>query len=466
MKHAAEHAADAGDKKKKRKNKELKLERDDDDISLFLVADKVEIEALVEQELAKWDISDEWKQRLVAKNGILARRVGSKLFRGTVNLVILFNVIVIAIQGEHSVARAHDGMKPSAIFLLVDTIFCGIFFTEILLRILAERIVFFIGPESKSNIMDMAFVICDVVNQLFMFVMQGVDISYVGSLRTGMKMIRLARAARALRMFRIVRSSTRCRLLIEETVSSMSLGFWLCLALWVVLTFFGIFFMQAAADSLLDEDKYSDRLREDLIRDFGSSPEAVFTLFKVSTGGMHWNAMFNTLLQVDSVYGIVFIAFVIFTLLLFLNVVTGVFIDSALKRSKMHEVENKSDEADTIKDMLRKAELENTDGLVSKEEFLAFLATPYGKEQLTMLGLENAEALGIYELLDKNGCHKLDIDELASGCSRFTQPMRCADHIALLLAVRKMTKEQRVFADYVVNRFSDMIQMVELTMNA
>jgi hypothetical protein len=163
--------------------------------------------------------------------------------------------------------------------------------------------------------------------------------------------------------------------------------------------------------------------------------------------------------KVDIVYAVVFIAFVIFIAFLFLNVVTSVFVDSALQRSRQHEVEHKGEDADQIRNLLNMVKIENLEGFVSKKDFVQFLSTPFGKEQLMMLGLESAEALGIYELLDKDEKKQINIEELASGCARFTQPVRAADNVALLLAIRKLTKEQRIFADYVQQRFFALTDM-------
>jgi len=316
--------------------------------------------------------------------------------------------------------------------------------------------------------MDASFVALDVVNQIFLLALQGVDISFVSSFRTGVKMIRLARTARALRMFKIIRNSTRARLLFEETVASVSLGFWLCCVLFVALSFFGIFFMQAAVDVLLgkSEASYSDSLQNQVLATFGSSPEAIFSLFAVAAGGMPWSLTFKTLMAVDAFYGIMFVVFVFFVIILFLNVVIGVFVDSAVRRSKKHEVENKYDEAKRFRNLLSQAELDSADGAVSKAEFLQFLNTPFGNEQLMSLGLEIAEALGVYELLDKEGKHIVNIDDLASACARFTQPSRSADNVSLLLALKKITKEQRQIARFVQNRFNAMVTIFESSMKS
>jgi len=436
--------------------KKLELERSDDDTSLFLTAEKVELQALVEQAMTRWRIGESWQKRLIPGDGPLQALIRSRLFTGTVNFAIFINVAFIAWQAEDAVAKAKEGDKPWMVFTLFDLGFCGFFFLEIVLRLLGDRIVFFLGPDFRWNLMDLSFVAMDGVNQIFLFIIEGVDLSYISSFRAAIKMIRLARAARALRMFRIVRNSLRARLLLEETVASASLGFWLLMVLGVVLIFFGLFFMQASADVLLDQNDigYSESLENKLLKHFGSSQDSIFSLFELASGGQSWSATYLYLVEVDPVYGVVFILFVFFTLLLFLNVVTGVFVNSAVQRSRKHEVENKTDEAENIRSLLRKAELENADGLVSKEEFLKFLTSPYGKGQLMSLGLENAEALGIYELLDKENNKQVNIDELASGCARFTQPVRSADNVSILLAIKKITKEQRILASFVQESFA------------
>jgi len=451
-----------------RKSKKLKLERDDDDTTLFLVAEKGELQDLVDQEMKtlayRFKLSEEFMERLIPTDGKITKLVHSRPFGITVNVMIFINVLVIAVEAENAISRAREGLEPSLIFLFSDLAFCCFFTTEIVLRISGDRILFFIGADSKWNIMDASFVGMDIMNQVFLLALQGVDISFMSSFRTGVKMIRLCRTARALRMFRIVRNSTRARLLFEETIACASMGFWLICVLSVALVFFGLFFMQASADVLLGED-YSHELQNRVLSIFATGPEAVFSLFELAAGGEPWSATFKTLMEVDSMYGILFVLFVFFIMILFMNVVTGVFVDSALKRAKRHEVENKYDEAEMFKCMLKKAELMNVDSLVSKTEFLEFLKTPYGTDQLTALGLETAEALGIYELLDKDGKHNVNIDVLAGGCARFTQPVRSADSVAMHLAMKKITKEQRMFAKFVQERFNAMVTMMEFLMN-
>jgi len=313
--------------------------------------------------------------------------------------------------------------------------------------------------------MDFVFVALDIINQLFTLVFSGIDLSYVSSFRTGIKMVRLVRTARALRMVRVVRESTRARLLLEETIASATLGMALIMILLVVLTFFGLFFMQASADLLLSVAEGSDTNSTDasgeVLETFGSSTESVFSLFALASGGRSWLAIFHSLMEVDIIYGFVFFMFVFFTLVLFLNVVTAVFVDSAIHRSAKNEVENKAVEAEQTKDMLQEADLADKDGNISKEQFLNYLAAPYGKMQLQALGLENAEALGIFDLLDNAGKHTVHISELASGCARFTQPSRSADTISMLLLLRKIVKDQRIAVRSLHERIDALTEALE-----
>jgi hypothetical protein len=321
-----------------RKSKKLKLERDDFDTSLYVVSDKVEMGALVEQEMAKLNLGDDWKELLSPpENGQIVAVVRHRAFTTTVSIMILLNVICVAIESEVAVNNAREGEGSGMIFIFVDVFFCLFFMCEIGLRLFGERIIFFIGPEKMWNWMDFIFVALDIMNQLFTLVFSGIDLSYVSSFRTGIKMVRLVRTARALRMVRVVRESTRARLLLEETIASATLGMALIMILLVVLTFFGLFFMQASADLLLSiaegSDTNSTDVSGEVLETFGSSTESVFSLFALASGGRSWLAIFHSLMEVDIIYGLVFFMFVFFTLVLFLNVVTAVFVDSAIHRS-------------------------------------------------------------------------------------------------------------------------------------
>lgn len=443
----------------KRKSKKLNLDRDDYDVSLFLVSDKVEVDQLVEQAMARLNLSEEWQQRLSPSDGRLRDFIRSPMFNAIVNVAIVANVLAVAIEGEHAVSQAREGKESSVLFAMIDGVFCMFFLAEIILRLLGDRIVFFVGPDWKWNCVDLSFVIVDLVNQMFMFVLSGSDMGYVSTFRTGAKMIRLVRAARTLRMFRVVRASTRARLLLEESVASVSLGFWLCTVLMVLFTFLGLFLMQASADVLLHGDG-SASLESQILKNFGSSPQAIFSLFAVISGGTPWANVFEDLFQVDAVYGFVFLFFVFFVIIMFLNVINSVFVDSAFRRSKQNQVENKSAEADKTRSLLEQAELDDLNGFVSKHQFLNFLSSPYGRDQLMSLGLESAEALGIFDLLDKGGKQRVHIGDLASGCARFTHPPRSVDSVSVLLCIGKVREQQKTFAKFVQDRFDQLEKVI------
>merc|ERR1712054_335428 len=70
------------------RGKKLKLERDDDDTSLYLVADKVDMEAKVEQEIAKLTqllkLTDEWRERVAPRESLIKKVVNHRAFASVV----------------------------------------------------------------------------------------------------------------------------------------------------------------------------------------------------------------------------------------------------------------------------------------------------------------------------------------------------------------------------------------------
>jgi len=139
------------DKNKKlaglRKSTKLKIFRDDFDTSLFVIADKVETDSLVEQELAKLNFSEEWMDKLVPKEGKVFALIKTKAFNGTVTFMIILNVLFVGIESEVALVNAREGEGSGVVFLIVDMLFCCFFVTEIVLRLLGDRIVFIVGPD-------------------------------------------------------------------------------------------------------------------------------------------------------------------------------------------------------------------------------------------------------------------------------------------------------------------------------
>lgn len=74
--------------------------------------------------------------------------------------------------------------------------------------------------------------------------------------------------------------------------------------------------------------------QEMLVQYYGSVQLAMLTLFKGSTGGEDWTIYYETISVTGEFYSMIFILFIIFIEIALLNVLTGIFVESAMKHAQ------------------------------------------------------------------------------------------------------------------------------------
>lgn len=170
-----------------------------------------------------------------------------------------------------------------------------------------------------------------------------------------------------------------------------------------------------------------------LFQSFGSLLESISTLYKSITGGFDWQDVSNPLATyVDPFVGVVFSIYTAFALLVMLNLVTGVFVESALKFAS-------SDKADlTIKAYQIFASSEtDVPGNISWEDFEAALEGDRMEEFFEALDINKARASDLFRLLDTTGDGAVSIEELVAGGLMLQAPAKAIDIAMLAKSVRE-----------------------------
>merc|ERR1711972_189305 len=126
-------------------------------------------------------------------------------------------------------------------------------------------------------------------------------------------------------------------------------------------------FMLATIDVLRDEAG-SEGTRKDLKYWFGSLPAAILSLFKSMSGGLEWEKVGDALMSISLFYGILFAVFVGFVLFGVMNVVVGVFVESARATAKKVEIEEKLAYVEDVKRVLFDMD-KHKQGSISKAVF-------------------------------------------------------------------------------------------------
>eukprot|EP00747_Dinoflagellata_sp_TGD_P112002 gnl/TRDRNA2_/TRDRNA2_171351_c0_seq2.p1 gnl/TRDRNA2_/TRDRNA2_171351_c0~~gnl/TRDRNA2_/TRDRNA2_171351_c0_seq2.p1 ORF type:complete len:170 (-),score=28.92 gnl/TRDRNA2_/TRDRNA2_171351_c0_seq2:378-887(-) len=131
--------------------------------------------------------------------------------------------------------------------------------------------------------------------------------------------------------------------------------------------------------------------------------------------------------------GVLFVCYIAFSIFALMNVVTGVFVESALQHAHR---DRDTYMAHTVSELFHKVDIEQS-GVMSWDEFERALQLSemqsYFKE--INIGLEGAR--GLFSLLDIDGSGLVDLDELVHGFFRLRGPAKSLDLVTLMQENRK-----------------------------
>lgn len=406
------------------------------------LAEKPAIKKMVAERVGQWHLPERWKRVLARTDGPFSKLVKRPSFFAVTNLLILSNVIFIAVEAQHRVHQARDGSPPMADFELADTIFTVAFSVELALRLIAERAAFFLAPDWRWNVMDLLFVSTDLMNEVLTIIAQqggGGFVSTAATIQSSARTLRLVRAARAFRALRLLAQLPRVKQMVQELVRSLVPVVWMLTLLAVLLLFFSLIFMQAAADGL--QSGVGEAASRELWSRFDSLEQASLSLFKVFTGGLEWEPLHASLAEVSTFYGIGFVMFIIVVVLAFLNIVSATFVASALTTKMIKDTEDAQAACAEVKRLIHDFGITQESGMVNLEDLLDLLDVPSVKYYLASVNLDGSSVRAIFDLLDAEGHKSVRVADLAQGCAKFARAVRGSDFVSVLLASRLLSTQ-------------------------
>lgn len=263
----------------------------------------------------------------------LAIFLRSEHFERVVSLIILLNLIFITYSTDYAVQHPHD--QTNEFIRFVETVFQVLYMCELTLKLLVHQKWFFIGQEWVWNWLDIILVVTavyDLIVSLTNINLESQSADQNNFNLTFLRVLRLARFSKVIRVFRVVRFVDELHVLGAIIASSLKPLFWCASMLVVFYYIFGIIFVYAATGYFADPDQDKSR-QADVEKHWGSVAQAMLSLFKASTGGEDWGLVSESLQDVGNFYFILFLFFISFIILALMNILTGIFVDRAMKAS-------------------------------------------------------------------------------------------------------------------------------------
>ncbi|CAE7933400.1 Scn11a [Symbiodinium necroappetens] len=286
------------------------------------------------------------------------RIVTHTMFTNCVMGLILVNLILLGVEVDVATRLGQDDI-PS-VYGILNTLIVCVFLVEFFLKFFAFGCSgFFCGRDAFWNNLDFVVIFSSVLET-------AVDIWDLVATQAGstsghfriMRTMRLVRALRGIRVIRLLRYVSALRTLVFSIVSTMSSLLWTLVLLLLLFYSFGVIFTQLVSDYCreLTMSKTGDvnavpECPSNLGTYWKSVDESMLTLFLAISGGMNWTEALEPLRVVQGIAPYLLILYIIVSVFAVLNVVTGVFCNTAIESAQ-------SDKDIAIMKQMRKHDLQ------------------------------------------------------------------------------------------------------------
>jgi hypothetical protein len=260
-----------------------------------------------------------------------------------------------------------------------------------------------------------------------------VDSKKVKSLRV-LRVLRLLRILRVLRVLHLIRE---LRAIVSSIVGSFRSLVWVVVLLFLMMYIVAVFFTQSVTDHLMeknDEDKERSEHDDTLHEFFGSLGRSILSLWQAISGGKDWDDFgWPLYAETGFITGLIFTGFIAFSLLALLNVVTGVFVQTALLSAK--------DEEDSFMTtqilQLLKVCRTKRDAMIGMDVISDSLEDPSHSREWKSIGVNHEDAKFLFKLLDIGSNGEVAFEEFLAGCLRLHGQAKAVDLLTVMQEGRK-----------------------------
>jgi len=394
------------------------------------------------------------------------RCVRSPMMEYSTSAMIILNSVFLGWQQQWLSERAKDeaaaGLPQTysepTVFVVVTWMFTIFFTIELAGRWVADGFLqFFQSRDVWWNLTDM-FVVAFSIFDVSVDLMDSAGNEFVANFSV-VRVLRIMRVVRIAKIIRVMKFFRELRIMIYSIMRSMK-----SLA-WVLLILFGLFYVfsiafTAACLYLDTSEKWDLEENQELQLHFGTLDRSLLSLFMSMSGGNDWAMYYEALAPLGGYYTALFLTFMAFCLFAVVNVVTGVFVDSAKQSSHVDREVVVQEELEAKKNYLRQMraifdEMDSDDtGCISMEEFERKLGDERVIAYFHAMKLDVSDARTLFSLLDYDHTDEVDVKEFLQGCYRLQGESRRLDQVFMQYEMKKVTT--------VVEELRDMLLLDEL----
>lgn len=257
-----------------------------------------------------------------------------------------------------------------------------------------------------------------------------------------LRVLRILRLVRILRVVRVLHLISELRAIVSSIAGSFRSLVWVVVLLLLMMYIVAVFFTQSLTDHLVDVKKETGyELSADeteLYRLFGSLARAMLSLWQSMSGGIDWDSAAGPFYrEVSFLTGFAFSAFIAFALLALMNVVTGVFVQTALLSARQEEDAFMTSQIVSLFAMTERDSSET----ITWSEVEESLMNPATAKEWKSIGVQAADARYLFRLLDLEGDGQVAFEEFMGGALRLSGPAKAVDLLTVMQENRKHEDE-------------------------
>lgn len=425
------------------------------------VGDSIEHTSQVRSEILKkfnYGLWAPWWQTLKepCRTSRLDKVVNSDAFAFLSMLVILSDAMITMIkvnQGMANLTDTPDGDK-------VPLYFSCFYVVELAMKIYSHKLFFFCNHDWAWNIFDTVLVLAVTTSEIISAFARQKDIS-MGFIRS----IRLLKASKVIRVLHMFRYFDELRKMLRCLVNSALNFVWSAVILGFILLIFSMLFVQLMTTALSDpSNNILSKDRIGIQAAFPSVQGAMLTLLMSTTGGDDWSQYYKLLKNGGWASTALFILYILLFTMAIFNVVTALFVDSALKvaqsdleavaRERQHE---NLDVAVDLSDLCIRIDTEHR-GIITLRSFITAMKDADLKSRFELKGVDIRDAKLFFNVLSViTGSEEIDIPNFVTGCMRMRGQASSTDLLTLMCEVQLMNRSHR----YCMQRILGMLDSMQ-----